>query len=358
MLDLLRNLLKDSDLPFRDFVEVALYHPELGYYAQSRSPIGKDADYVTSPVISPVFGASLSRLIGELLSRSGAAVCSIVDIGCGDGRLINTLYAEHPRLRFFGVDRSLDRAPGGPATFVRDLAAVERNGVQLVICNELFDALPFARLVMRDEHLHELWVTERDGALDWTEHEAGAEYDDYFRARGIELEDGQFADVSLEWEALYADICRFVTNGLIVTFDYGAAGSRLFRGRARRFGTAAAYAGQRVSRDLLANPGEQDITAHINFTDLERAGGREGFSTLFFDAQAKFLLSLGALEIRKQKAESRNESASMEELLQFRQENEDAKRLLLPDGIGIDIRVLVQGRGLPADGWSFQRKLF
>src|SRR5690242_16608483 len=92
MHEVIHNLLQDSDLPFRDFVEVALYHPGLGYYSRPVSPVGREADYVTSPLISPVFGYSLSRLVSEYMSRDTDGMCTIVDIGCGDGSLINTLY--------------------------------------------------------------------------------------------------------------------------------------------------------------------------------------------------------------------------------------------------------------------------
>ena len=91
--NVLRNMLQHGDLSFRDFMEVALYHPELGYYSRSESPVGRNADYVTSPMISPVFVDSLGGLISEFLSRAGDAVCSVVDIGCGDGSLIHSLYA-------------------------------------------------------------------------------------------------------------------------------------------------------------------------------------------------------------------------------------------------------------------------
>ena len=351
--DEISNLLEQGDLSFRDFVELALYHPGLGYYARSESPVGKERDYVTSPALSPVFGFALGRLVQEFLSGAGDEVCSIVDIGCGDASLINTLYADHPRARFFGVDRSLERAKPRPGVeLFRDLHAVTPNERQLVFSNELFDALPFARLVARGEHIHELWVTERDGALDWSEHEAEAAYDDYFGRRGIELEDGQFADISLEWEAKYEELCRFVKRGLIVTFDYGLPQTKLFRGRAHRFGTAAAYSNQRVSRDLLANPGLQDLTAHINFTDLQSTGERHGFTTMFFDVQAKFLLALGATEHPL--------LAPVEEIrsLEEREEREMAKRLVLPDDIGASIRVLVQGKGVEVNGWSFQKPLW
>lgn len=337
LLDVIRKRLKEGELPFRDFVELALYHPEFGYYRQPGSPVGKAADFVTSPSLSPVFGYALGRLVREFLSRTGDVESTIVDIGCGDGSLINTLRAEVPEARVVGVERGQPFPTAG-----------------LALSNELFDAQPFARLVQRGGELHELTVVERDGALEWGERAADPRYAAYFAGRGIALADGQFADVSLEWGSLYETICRAVPRGLIVTFDYGFPQEQLFRSRMRRWGTAAAYAGQRVSRDLLANPGRQDLTAHVNFTDLIAAGERNGFATLFFDRQAKFLLALGAAGHELFTPVTDLREASLE-LLDRRDE---ARRLVLPDGIGEEIRVLVQGRGVPEEGWSFQRKLW
>lgn len=366
--DVLRNSLNHGDLPFRDFVELALYHPEFGYYARPESPVGREGDFITSPLLSPVFSFALGRLIDEFMSRSGDAVSQVVDIGCGDGALIGALaqgaggresgVGERP-CAFFGVDRNLGRAQPHPGvTYATSLGDIPPAEARLIINNELFDALPFARLVQRGEELHELWVTERDGALDWTEHEADARYDEYLAERGIELDDGQFADVSLEWPVLYDDFCRFVQRGLIVTFDYGLPQTKLFRGRMRRFGTAAAYSRHRVSRDLLVNPGEQDLTAHINFDDLRLTGERQGFVTRFFDIQAKFLLALGAAEHELLKPIGEVTVDNAEDGIALLEARDDARRLILPDGIGADIRVLVQERGMGREEWRFETKLF
>ena len=338
----LRNMLQNSDLSFRDFVEIALYHPQFGYYARGPHPVGKEADYVTSPALSPLFSFALGNLVREFLSRNTDVVCTIVDIGCGDGALIREL-EKIGGANYLGVDRASES--------LRTVDQIPRGGAHLIISNELFDAFPFARLVQRGEHLHELWVTED---LEWTEHEAPFAYEDYFAARNIELQDGQFADVALEWETTYAEICGVVERGLIVTFDYGYPQSQLFHPRARRFGTAAAYSQQRVTRDLLANPGEQDLTAHINFDDLIRAGESRGFSTRFFDRQAKFLLALGAAEHEI----FAREATSVEDALALRQAKEDARRLILPDDIGHDIRVLAQTKNPGDVKWSFERPLF
>ncbi|MBV8516598.1 MAG: SAM-dependent methyltransferase [Acidobacteria bacterium] len=361
MQDVLRNLLQYGELSFRDFMEVALYHPQFGYYATRENPVGRSGDYVTAPVLSPAFSFAIGRLVREFVRRAEGAMCSIVDIGCGDGGLIRAIAAEidAPHARFFGVDRALGRVHDEHArvTFLNTLDQVPRDGMHVILSNELFDAFPFARLMQRGEHLHELWVGERGGTLDWVEREAPGPYEHYFAERGIELAEGQFADVSLEWEAYYADVAHFVRQGMIVTFDYGFPQQKLFHPRARRFGTAAAYAGQRVSRDLLANAGEQDLTAHINFTDLERAGEREGATTLFFDRLAPFLLGVGIAEHPLFTPVHELSVSNAEQGMALMEAREDARRLVLPDGIGEELRVLVQGKGIAMEGWSFQSPL-
>lgn len=351
-------------MPFSEFMRHALYDPETGYYMGSRSPVGTGGDFVTSPQLSPVFSFALARLSREFLSWCGDEPSQIVDVGCGDGALVHSLsVAAGGGSRFFGVDRSLARVPpsAGDSERVRFLPSLEEipTGTRrLTFANELFDALPFGRLVMRREGLHELFVREEAGVADWTEHPADPRYVEYLAARSIVLEEGQFADISLEWSELYGEIARQTPAGLVVTFDYGLRAEKLFRSRMRRYGTAAAYRGQRVSRDLLADPGHQDLTAHVNFSDLEDAGARHGFTTLFFDSQAKFLLALGATEHELFTPLEERAIESVDAALELLDARDRARRLVLPDGIGEDLRVLVQGRGVPESGWSFQRRLF
>jgi SAM-dependent MidA family methyltransferase len=364
----IEKYLQSGDLRFQDFMELALYHPEFGYYARSWSPIGRDGDYVSSAAISPVFAYAISRLIGEFLETAAEGPAAVVDVGCGDGRLILDAAMAVPaatrsRAAFFGVDRFLARVSeqtrAGPVTFVEDLALVPRGRPTLLLSNELFDAVPYSRVVRRADDLHELWVTRRDdGVLDWVEREAPGPFADYFAAGCVDLAEGQFADISLEWGPMYRDLALMFDRGLMVTLDYGFPARQLFDRRIRRFGTAAAYRNHRVSRDLLACPGEQDLTAHVNFSDLIRAGEGAGLETLLFDRQAKFLLALGITEHELFKPADEVEAASLAGAVDLIDARDAARRLVLPDGIGEEMRVLVQSRALPASGWSFQRTMY
>lgn len=366
----LRKRLEKDDLSFRDFVEAALYDPEWGYYSSSGSRANRSADYATSVEISPAFSFALARLADEFVERTEDGLSAIVDIGCGDGTLISAIASAmrsdlRARSVFFGIDRSLERSAERRGAGEFDIAfgatpdVLPRGLPLLVFSNELYDAFPFARLVQRADGLNELFVhLGTDGRLDWTERPAPEAYADYFRTRGIALETGQFADISLEWESYYKAVCGNVEKGLIVTFDYGFPQRQLFDTRRRRFGTAAAYFRHGAHRDLLSRPGGQDLTAHVNFTDLERAGESAGATTLSFTRQARFLLLIGILDSPLLRESPADVTSELVDVLPLHDARADARRLVLPDGIGEDIRVLVQSKNHTTTGWSFQQIRF
>ena len=360
----LSKVLEKGELSSRNFVEHALYDPAGGFYRSARNPVGPAGDFITAPRISPVFGYALSRLASEFLHRAGDGLCAIVDIGCGDGKLIHSIVEnlspeELRSASFFAVDRSLERVPeslrrSSRITFLTDPGELPLDRPLLLISNELFDAFPWARVVQRQDGLHELWVRSGGEGLEWTERDAPPEYAQYFADRNVKLEIGQFADISLEWGSYYRELCDRMVRGLIVTFDYGFLTERLFDIRIRRFGTAAAFSGHHVHRDLLARPGSQDLTAHINFSDLMMAGEQAGLHTLQFSRQASFLLAIG-ITGHPLFAPVEEDPVTLEEAIAREAERHAARKLVLPDGIGQEMRVLVQGRGVELEGWSFQR---
>ena len=351
------KLFNRGALSFKEFVTAALYDPDFGYYAAPRSGL----DYATSVDISPVFAFSLARLAERFVAGAGDEVCTIVDIGCGDGSLIAAIRDALPeavlkRAHLAGVDRSLERLRPELTQgieFARSIDEISALQPLLVISNELFDAFPFARVVRRESALFELTVTQSEGGLNWDERPAEEELREYFADRGIELGTGQFADISLEWGRFYGELAARIERGMIVTIDYGFPENRLFDVRSRRWGTAVAFSGHQMTRDLLAEPGLRDITAHVNFSDLQREGERRGWRTDRFERQASFLLARGAADHPLLAPLDAVSAANVEEAAALAETREAARRLILPDGIGDEMRVLVQSKGI--DGESVLR---
>jgi SAM-dependent MidA family methyltransferase len=360
--------LRDKGLPFRDFVRLALYDPDLGYYGAKKNAARRGADYATSVVISNAFSFAIAQLVTEFVHRTGDGLSTFVDVGCGDGLLLSSLREAlssdvRSRLALYGADQSLAHIPeerlrDAEMHFVTTIDSVPDDTPLLIFSNELFDAFPFARLVQRAESLGELWVVAREGDLDWEERPAPPEYVDYFKRRGISLAVGQYADVSLEWERFYRSMAEKVKVGMIVTFDYGFEQKKLFDIRVRRYGTAAAYLGHSVHRDLLARPGAQDLTCHINFSDLITAGEEAGLTSVGFMRQAPFLLGVGITAHPLFAFAEEQQPDDLQQAVELVDARGAARRLVLPEGIGEDVSVLVQTRRVEEAAWSFQRPLF
>ena len=149
------------------------------------------------------------------------------------------------------------------------------------------------------------------------------------------LDRGQIADLAPSWRPLYRALARGLKRGLMITCDYGYERARLLDARVRRHGTLASYSRHRVSRDVLVDLGQRDLTAHVDFTALREAGEAEGLTTEAFTRQAPWLVAAGIFD----EIAASGAPASAQ-----------ARMLLDGEGMGEEIRVLVQSRGLRALG--------
>jgi SAM-dependent MidA family methyltransferase len=329
-------------VPFATFMEDALYGLE-GYYRRPELPIGESGDYVTGSSLSPLFGRATARLLSRLDDALGrpadffeaaygtaAHLTSVVE-GGGAGR------------RFLAWDRIERPVPAGVER-VADLEDVAEGGIEgLIFSYELFDALPVHRLIGRPEGgLGELWVKsgvksgddgeDGNGGFAWVERElSDPALADLLRNPDVVLEPGQIADLAPGWAPLYRRLARRLRRGLLVTCDYGFLRERLLDPRVRRHGTLACYTRQRVHRNPFVKIGEQDLTAHVDFTALRQAGEAEGLTTVALTRQALWLTACGLFEeIAEADPATRRE----------------AMALLDGEGMGEEIRVLVQARGV------------
>jgi SAM-dependent MidA family methyltransferase len=319
-------------IPFAAFMEEALYG-EGGYYSREDVPIGESGDYVTGASLSPLFGRVTARLLGRLDGPLGKPA-EMFEAGFGTGAHLGNVVSTLLDRRVRAWDRVARRAPVGVER-VENLEAVGEGEIEgLIFSYELFDALPVHRLVGREENsVGELWVDiDKDGAFVWREREVSdPALLDLLKNPDISLQPGQVADVAPGWGPLYGDLARRLGRGLLVTCDYGFERERLFDPRVRRHGTLACYSRQRVHRNPFVQVGEQDLTAHVDFTTLIRAGEAAGLATVALTRQALWLTACGLFE-ELQSADLVTRHGAM--------------ALLDGEGMGEEIRVLVQAKGI------------
>jgi SAM-dependent MidA family methyltransferase len=327
----LQSLIRaQGPIPFATFMEEALYG-EGGYYSREEVPIGESGDYVTGASLSPLFGRVTARLLGRLDGPLGKPA-EMFEAGFGTGVHLKNVVPTLLDRRVRAWDRVARRIPAG-AERVESLEAIGEGEVEgLIFSYELFDALPVHRLVGRgDGSVGEMWVdVDQDGAFSWREGEVS---DPALRGLlgDVPLQPGQVADVAPGWGPLYGELARRLGRGLLVTCDYGFERERLFDPRVRRHGTLACYTRQRVHRNPFVQVGEQDLTAHVDFTTLIRAGEAAGLTTVALTRQALWLTACGLFE-ELQSADLATRHGAM--------------ALLDGEGMGEEIRVLVQAKGI------------
>ncbi|MBV9355601.1 MAG: SAM-dependent methyltransferase [Chloroflexi bacterium] len=314
----------------------ALYHPRYGYYTRLRG-FGDDGDFVTSPELHPVFGALLARQALDLWDALGQPrPFRIVEHGGGSGALARSLLAALPDLdvRYHLIETSPSlasvqrtRLAGYPVEW-----GVSDAPVHLVLANEVVDALPVERVVMRDGVLRERRVDVQQHRLVFVETDHAAEpIEHYFAGLGVTLAEGSCAEVNLGISPWVDQAMAPLERGLALVLDYGAPAEVLF---ARRPGTLLTYYRHTLGSDPLLRLGEQDISAQVDFSTLATAMHRAGLSVLGLIDQAHLLDHLGMAHVRA----ALDQSADRRALAQ----------LTDPAGLG-GVRVLFATRGLP--GW-------
>lgn len=349
----------EGPISFRDWMETALYDERDGYYARrDLERWGRLGDYRTAPERAPLFAATFARYFAKLYKELGAPQSwTIFEAGAGAGHfalgVLETLRRDHPHIfsatRYVidevsadGVDRAsqrlkefADRVQHGRLS---DISEPVSNGI--VFANELLDAFPVHRVKLRDGKLFELCVgLDEEGSFAWMERERVApQLASYFSRSGMELAEGQVAEVNLEVEEWMKSAASVFQRGYLVLVDYGAEASELYTAPQRRAGTLRAFSQHRFADDLLARPGEQDLTTTVDWTNVKRIGELLGLEAMSFERQDQFLLRAGLLEqLEEMAAATENQT----EALVLRS---SVRELILPGGMSESFQVLIQRR--------------
>ena len=296
-----REILDQGPLTFARFMQLALHHPEFGYYAAGPERLGERGDFITASDLGPAFARAIARQI-EVLDR----LCGrpdpfdVIEFGAGRGLLARDLTAVlDERFRYVAVDASAGMrrsiATVAPRAVVPSADAELTPGSGCVLAMELFDALPVHRIARREGRLEETGVTWDGERFIETTLEPSAEVRAWAERYGAAAEDGYEAEVCLGLDRQFARFDRAIETGFALVLDYGDTSGLLY-GPDRKRGTLLAYSAQRTNEDYLARVGKQDLTAHVNFTALADVAAARGWRAVGHSTQDRFLIANGVLE--------------------------------------------------------------
>ncbi len=363
-------------MTFADYMESVLYHPQYGYYATNQPQIGAAGDFFTSPHLGSDFGELLAEQFVEMWDVLGCPdEFTLVEMGAGQGILavdiLNYLWQHYPEflktLNYIIVEKSVRlkieqqqqlQRQINPSVSIQWCGLEELSPDSITGCffsNELVDALPVHQVIVQDNQLQEVYVkaykqkttqsypnavkfTEVNGEL------STPKLKDYFEFIEIDLLSSNYGEgyrtevnlAALEWMKRVASKLH---QGFVLTIDYGYSAQRYYS-PTRRFGTLQCYYQHRHHNDPYLNIGRQDITAHVDFTALEKQGNLFGLEVIGFTQQALFLMALGLGD--RIAALSQTGKTSLSEILRQR---EALHALINPMGLG-NFGVLIQSQGL------------
>jgi SAM-dependent MidA family methyltransferase len=344
------------------FMELALYDPVFGYYARAAQRSGRAGDFFTSVDVGPLFGELLAAQIAQMFHVLQASDFErhpsgfdLVEAGAGNGRLsadiLRAVRGHHPELyphiRLHLVEASAAAREAQLATLgdVCDRLSSASGSLPesfegVLVANELLDAFPVHQVVMREDGLKEIYVAPGDrgpdgAALHTIERPLSTSaLQEYIDRLGVALEPGWRAEINLRAVDWIREAARRLQRGFIILIDYGHEARELYSASHAQ-GTLTTFSGHRAdvaqgAAPWLEHPGEQDITAHVDFTSVRAAAEAAGLTTIAFLDQTYFVLGLvsgwnGAVLAERARA---------------------LKTLLVPGGLGSTHKVLIFGKAL------------
>jgi SAM-dependent MidA family methyltransferase len=362
-----REAAKTGVLPFARFMELALYCPGLGYYETQKDNVGRHGDFYTSVGVGNLFGQLLAFQFARWLEEVKTinprlSTLNLIEAGAHDGKLaadiLNWLQLNRPELFGqieYGIIEPSARRREWQKKTLKDFSNVrwlhsqpstfnpQLNGV--IFSNELLDAFPVHRLGWdaKNKKWFEWGVAVEGEKFVWAKiqkPEARSQKPELDSLSAIchlpsallaVLPDNYTVEISPAAENWWREAANILNCGKLLTIDYGLTADEMFS-PARTRGTLRAYFRHHVTDDILANAGEQDLTAHVNFSAIQKAGEAAGLKTEIFSTQTKFLT-----QILEKTLQEKSFEWNANRTRQF-------QTLTHPEHLGRAFRVLVQSR--------------
>jgi SAM-dependent MidA family methyltransferase len=325
-------------ISFARYMELALHAPGSGYYAGGSRQFGAEGDFVTAPELGDLFGRTLSRQLAQFPDLP------ILELGAGSGALAETLAAER---EYFILETSAalrSRQEKRLGKKVKHLDRLPERWRGIVIANEVADAIPVHVVAWRAEGVMERGVAFHDAALQWKERPATGSLRE--EASKIRVPTPFESEIGLAARAWMRTLCEHLEHGVVFVIDYGFPHREYYHPQ-RSAGTLMCHHRHRAHADPFARPGDEDITAHVDFTALASAARAAGGEVLGYATQAQFLVNCGITEVLAE--------ANVENALVYAPIAAQAQKLLSPAEMGELFKVLAVGKDVAAPLLGFSR---
>ncbi len=366
LVEIVRDRINHSpqqQITFADYMELVLYHPQHGYYASSESRISTGGDFLTSPHLADDFGEMLAVQLYQMWQIVGSPqVFSIVEMGAGQGLLAaqildccSRVYPEFFRSIDYLIVEVASAMISAQQARLKDLPVrwcgwddiIDRSIVGCFLSNELIDALPVHQVIVSEDKLQEIYVTIADDDSNVFAETIDAlstdRLEQYWHLNNINLLGGKYSEsyrtevnlAGLEW---LEKVSKKLLRGYVLSIDYGYTADRYYNPM-RSSGTLQCYYQHGYHNDPYINIGNQDLTAHVDFTAVQNQGELLGLHTVGFIQQGMFLMALG---LGERIASISHSNGDLPSLLRRRQ---NLHQLIDPMGLG-KFGVLIQSQGL------------
>jgi len=338
---------KNGKITFREFMDIALYYPGLGYY-QKENPFGQQGSFYTSVDASESFGKSIAKGIFKSISQLNLEP-NLCEMGAGSGLLANDIlnYFKESEPNFYeNMTYTIIEKSDYLINFQRENLKEHLDKLQwksfkelnnfngVFFSNELVDAFPVHRIISIGGEIKELYVIEHEGKFTfYPDNLSTAELSEYLDTLNIRLIDKQIADINLDSVVWIKDVGNKINKGLAITIDYGFMAEQLYA-PFRMDGTVTCYFKHTQNNDFFERIGFQDITAFVDFSALKYYGEKSGLDFVNFFPQWTFLIASGIMDEFDNKNMTDLQRASL-------------KSLIMPEGgFGTNFNVLIQSKGV------------
>ena len=344
-------------ISFARYMELALYAPGLGYYTAGAHKFGEAGDFVTAPELSPLFGRTLARQVAEIMAFGAP---HILELGAGSGKLAADMLGELERIgslpdSYLILEVSADLRARQQTLLrerlphlmerIRWLDALPEKFSGAIVANEVLDALQVHLVHWRDSALTERGVSIDDSGFVWQERHI-TDVELLRTAQQLNMPDDYVSEICLAARGLLNSLANCLEQGVLLFIDYGF-GAREFYHPQRSSGTLMCHYRHHAHDNPFYLPGLQDITAHVNFTDIAECGIDAGLELLGYTSQAFFLLNCGITGLL--------EGTPPENLRNYLPLSAQLQKLTSPAEMGELFKVMVLGRGVPASLCGFAR---